>query len=137
MTSWRHRTQVVIIFRQFQNPVQLIFKSWKNRKRGTLYVRTRKAPAVQEISRNVLTITGNDLTERVFRFWRQFIFFVGVDLQTVILRKFTAYMRPVPIVPTFCLIFIYGSRLESSNIFQRFQRLEHIGAGISNAFNAS
>ena len=30
------------------------------------------APAVPEISGNVLTITGSDLTERVFRFWRQF-----------------------------------------------------------------
>ena len=29
-------------------------------------------PAVQEISRNVLTITGNVLTERVFRNQRQF-----------------------------------------------------------------
>ena len=29
-------------------------------------------PAVQEISGNVLTITGSDLAERVFRFWRQF-----------------------------------------------------------------
>ena len=30
------------------------------------------APAVQKISGNVLTITGNDLTETVFRFRRQF-----------------------------------------------------------------
>lgn len=56
------------------------------------------APAVQEISRNVPTITGNDLTETVFRNRRQFIFFVEEDLRTVILRKLTAYMRPVPIV---------------------------------------
>lgn len=41
-------------------------------KKRYIYVHTRKAPAVQEISRNVLTITGNVLTERVFRFWRQF-----------------------------------------------------------------
>ena len=67
------------------------------------------APPVPEISRNVLTITGNDLTETVFRNQRQFIFFVGEDLRTVILRKLTAYMRPVPIVPTFARIFIYGS----------------------------
>ena len=72
MTSWWHRTQVVIIFRQFQKSVQPVFRSWKNRKRGTLYARTRKAPAVQEISRNVLTITGNDLRGTVFRNQRQF-----------------------------------------------------------------
>ena len=47
MTSWWHRTRIVIIFRQFQNPVQPIFKSWRNRKRGTLYVCTRKAPLRQ------------------------------------------------------------------------------------------
>lgn len=67
------------------------------------------APTVQEISGNVLTITASVLTERVFRFWQQFIFFVGEDLRTVILRKLTAYMRPVPIVPSFTRIFIYGS----------------------------
>ena len=67
------------------------------------------APAVQEISRNVPTITGNNLTETVFRFWRQFIFFTGEDLRAVILRKLSIYMRPVPIVPTFARIFIYGS----------------------------
>ena len=44
-TGWRHRTRIVINVRQFQNSVQPIFKSWRNRKRGTLYVRTRKASA--------------------------------------------------------------------------------------------
>ena len=48
MTSWRHRTQVVIIFRQFQKSVQPIFESRRNRKRGTLYARTRKAPNQQK-----------------------------------------------------------------------------------------
>ena len=72
-------------------------------------MRTRKAPAVPEIGGNRLTITGNDLTERVFRNQRQFIFFTGEDLRTVILRKLTAYMRPVPIVPSLARIFIYGS----------------------------
>ena len=47
MTGWWHRTRIVIISRQFQNPVQPIFKSWRNRKRGTLYARTRKAPTWQ------------------------------------------------------------------------------------------
>ena len=87
------------------------------------------APAVPEISGNVLTITGNVLRETVFRFWRQFIFFTGEDLRTVILRKLTAYMRPVPIVPTFARIFICGSHREPSNIFQHF-------SNVSNALNA-
>ena len=38
-------------------------------------------------------------------------------------------MRPVPIVPTFARIFIYGSRREPSNIFQHF-------SNVSNALNA-
>lgn len=87
------------------------------------------APAVPEISRNVPTITGNGLTETVFRNQQQFQYFVGEDLRTVILRKFTAYMCPVPIVPSFTEIFIYGSHREPSNIFQRF-------SNVSNALNA-
>ena len=109
MTGWRHRTQVVIIFRQFQKSVQPIFESWRNRKRGTLYARTRKAPALPENSRNVPTITGNVLRETVFRLWRQFLKNAERDFCSVILRKLTAYMRPVPFVPSFDRIFIYGS----------------------------
>ena len=75
-------------------------------------MRTRKAPAVQEINGNGLTITGNNLTETVFRNQRQFIFFTGEDSRTVILRKLTAYMRPVPFVPSFTRIFIYGSQFK-------------------------
>ena len=67
------------------------------------------APAVQEISGNSLTITANVLTETVFRFWRQFLKNVERDFCSVILRKFSIYMRSVPIVPTFARIFIYGS----------------------------
>lgn len=48
MTGWWHQTRIVIISRQFQNPVQRIFRSWRNRKRGTLYARTRKAPNQQK-----------------------------------------------------------------------------------------
>jgi len=82
----------------------------KPKKRYIIRVYTQgSAPAVQEISRNVLTITGNVLRETVFRNQRQFIFFTGEDFCSVILRKLTAYMRPVPFVPTFARIFIYGS----------------------------
>ena len=42
---------------------------------------------------------------------------------------FSTYMRPVPIVPSFTRIFIYGSHQESSNIFQHF-------SNVSNALNA-
>ena len=44
-------------------------------------------------------------------------------------RDFSTYMRPVPIVPTFTRIFIYGSHREPSNIFQHF-------SNVSNALNA-
>ena len=84
------------------------------------------SPAVQEIGGNVPTITGNDLRETVFRNQRQFLYFVGEDLRTVILRKFTAYMRPVPIVPHFTRIFIYGSWRRLFQRIQRFQRVERI-----------
>lgn len=103
MTSWRHRTRIVIISRQFQISVQSIFESWRNPKRGTLYARTRKAPAVQEISRNVLTITGSDLTETVFRNQRQFLYFTEEELRTGDFRDFSTYIcalsrlsRPLP-----------------------------------------
>jgi len=33
-------------------------------------------------------------------------------LRTVILRELTAYMRPVPFVPSFARIFIYGSQFK-------------------------
>ena len=57
------------------------------------------------------------------------LMFTEEDSRAVVLRKFTAYMRPVPIVPTFARIFIYGSRREPSNIFQHF-------SNVSNALNA-
>lgn len=45
----------------------------KSKKRYIIRTYTQgSAPALPEISGNVLTITGSDLTERVFRFWRQF-----------------------------------------------------------------
>lgn len=53
----------------------------KSKKRYIIRAYTQgSVPAVPEISGNVPTITGNDLTERVFRFWRQFKYFVGEDL---------------------------------------------------------
>ena len=51
------------------------------------------------------------------------------DLRTGDFRVFSTYMRPVPIVPTFTRIFIYGSHREPSNIFQHF-------SNVSNALNA-
>ena len=102
----------------------------KSKKRYIIRAYTQgSAPAVPEISGNGLTITGNDLRETVFRNQRQFLYFTGEDLRTVILRKLTAYMCPVPIVPSFARIFIYGSWREPSNIFQHF-------SNVSNALNA-
>ena len=86
-------------------------------------------PAVQEINGNGLTITGNILTETVFRNQQQFQCFVGADFLTGDFRKFSTYMRPVPIVPSLTRIFICGSHRESSNIFQHF-------SNVSNALNA-
>ena len=74
----------------------------------------------QSSSGNVPTITGSVLRGTVFRNQRQFIFFVGEDLRTVILRKLTAYMRLVPIVPSFTRIFIYGSHQKRPATYGRF-----------------
>ena len=94
------------------------------------------APAVQEINKNIPAITGNILTETIFKFWQQFKYFVGADFPGRYFFGIDHYMRPVPFVPSFARIFIYGSHREPSNVFQRFQRFERIGAGSSNALSA-
>ena len=120
----RHNFQTILIFCTVDFQIME-----KLKKRCIMRAYTQgSAPAVPEISGNVLTITGNGLTETVFRFWRQFKYFVGEDLRTIILRKLTAYMCPVPIVPSFTRIFIYGIHRKL------FQRIQHI-SNASNALN--
>ena len=64
----RHNFQTILIFCTVSFQIME-----KPKKRYIIRAYTQgSAPAVQKISGNGLTITGNDLTERVFRFWRQF-----------------------------------------------------------------
>ena len=79
----------------------------------------------QGSGRNVLTITGNGPTERAFRNQRQFLKNVERDFCSAILRKLTAYMRPVPIVPSLTRIFIYGSHKKRLATYCNLRQLKH------------
>ena len=144
MTSWRHQTQVVIISRQFQNPVQSIFESRRNRKRGTLYARTRKAPTWQVPNQRKRPDDHRKRPDRnSFQILATILIFYGRGFTN---RHFTEIHRlyaPCPDCPDLCPYFYLRkpsktacNLLQLTAFFQRFQRFERIGAGSSNALNA-
>lgn len=141
MTSWRHRIQIVINIRQFQNPVQPIFKSWRNRKRGTLYARTRKAPTWQVGNQQKHPDDHGKRPDR--NSFQKSATILKKCGEGFLFRYFAETHRlyaPCPDCPDLCPYFYLrkpsGAIQHFPTFFQRFQRVEHIGADFSNALNA-
>ena len=134
MTGWWHRTRIVIISRQFQNPVQPIFESCRKSKRGTLYVRTRKAPTWQSQNQQKRPDDHGKRPDRnSFQKSATIHIFCGRGFANRHFTETDSLYAPCPdcpvLYPNIYLRKLTGIFQHFPTFFQRFQRLERIGAG--------